>query len=434
MRFVDIIEKKKENHPLSKGEIHEFITSYVQDKIPDYQVSALLMAICFNGMNEQETAWLTEEMLYSGEVMNLSDIAGIKCDKHSTGGVGDKTSLALAPMVAACGVKIAKMSGRGLGHTGGTLDKVESIKGFQINMDMESFKHQINSIGLAIVGQSGNLVPADKKLYALRDVTATVNSIPLIASSIMSKKLACGADTILLDVKFGEGAFMQTKEDAEKLAKTMISIGKHFHKDVRAMISNMNEPLGNAIGNALEVKEAIATLKGEGPKDFYELCLKAGSIMLMQAKKAENESEARTMLETAVHNGSALQKLIDMVEAQHGDIQMIKHPETLPQAKEILEIKSREEGYVEEVHALSLGTLAMQLGAGRQVKEDIIDPSVGIVLQKKDGDYVKKGDILAYVHINHALPPHWLDDFYASYHFTKTPVEKHDLIYKVIEE
>lgn len=434
MRFVDIIEKKKGNHPLTKAEIHEFITSYVQGKIPDYQVSALLMAICFNGMNAQETAWLTEEMLYSGEVIDLSDIPGIKCDKHSTGGVGDKTSLALAPMVAACGVKIAKMSGRGLGHTGGTLDKVESIEGFQINIDMASFKQQIKTIGLAIVGQSGNLVPADKKLYALRDVTATVDSIPLIASSIMSKKLASGADTILLDVKFGEGAFMQTKEDAEKLAKTMISIGKHFDKDVRAMISNMNEPLGNAIGNALEVKEAIDTLKGEGPQDFYELCLKAGSIMLLQAHKAKNEDEARAMLKTVIHNGAALQKLTDMVEAQHGNVHMITHPDMLPQAKYVSEIKSREEGYVEAVHALSLGTLAMRLGAGRQIKEDVIDPSVGIVLQKKDGDYVNKGDILAYIHSNEELSNDWLNDFYASYHFTNHKVEKHDLIYKVIEE
>lgn len=434
MRFVDIIEKKKENLPLTKAEIHEFITSYVQGEIPDYQVSALLMAICFNGMSEQETAWLCEEMLYSGDVVDLSDIPGVKCDKHSTGGVGDKTSLALAPMVAACGVNIAKMSGRGLGHTGGTLDKVESIKGFQIHLDMEAFQKQVKEIGIAIIGQSGNLVPADKKLYALRDVTATVDSIPLIASSIMSKKLAAGADTILLDVKFGEGAFMHTPEDAKKLAETMIHIGKHFHKDVRAMISDMNQPLGNAIGNALEVKEAIATLKGQGPKDFTELCLKAGSIMLLQAKKAKNEEEAMAMLQTVIEDGSALQKLKDMVKAQHGDVNMINHPETLPQTNRILEIKSREEGYIKTLHALSLGNLAMQLGAGRQIKEDVIDPSVGIVLQKKAGDYVKTGDILAYVHIQHDLPSHWLDDFYAAYQFTETPVEKQALIHQVLGE
>lgn len=432
MRFVDIIEKKKQKQALTKEEIHYFIEGYVKHEIPDYQVSALLMAIYFNGMEENEIAYLSEEMLYSGDTIDLSNIQGVKCDKHSTGGVGDKTSLSLAPMVAACGAKVAKMSGRGLGHTGGTLDKVESIDGFQVGLTQEQFIEQVNSIGLALIGQTGSLVPADKQLYALRDVTATVNSIPLIASSIMSKKLAAGSDTILLDVKFGEGAFMENAERAEELAKTMITIGTHFGKDVRAMISNMNQPLGNAIGNALEVKEAIATLQGKGPEDFTQLCLKAGSIMLMQAGIAADEESATAMLQKAINDGSALGKLAAMVEAQGGNVEQVWHPELLPQTKEIVEVISREEGYIQELHALELGTLAMKLGAGRMVKEDPIDPAVGIVLNKKDGDYVSKGDILAYVHTNQALSETWLEEFYQTFVFTNHKVEKQSLIYKII--
>ncbi|MGX8852319.1 pyrimidine-nucleoside phosphorylase [Amedibacillus sp. YH-ame10] len=434
MRFVDIIEKKKQRQELTKEELHFFIDGYVKDEIPDYQVSALLMAIYFNGMNEKETAILTDEMLNSGDRIDLSSIQGLKCDKHSTGGVGDKTSLSLAPMVAACGGKVAKMSGRGLGHTGGTLDKVESIDGFQVNLSQDTFIEQVNRIGLSLIGQSGTLVPADKKLYALRDVSATVNSIPLIASSIMSKKLAAGADTILLDVKFGEGAFMDTPEKAEELSRNMISIGHHFHKDVRAMISNMNQPLGNAIGNALEVKEAIATLKGEGPQDFTDLCLQAGSIMLVQSKLAGNVDEAREMLVESITSGRALKKLIEMVEAQSGNVEQIKDPSLLPQAKEILEITTKESGYIKDLHALKLGTLAMQLGAGRMVKEDDVDPAVGIVLNKKVGDEVQQGDILAYVHINQPLPTNWLTEFYDAFIFTKEHVEKTGLIYKIIND
>ncbi|MEG0736446.1 MAG: pyrimidine-nucleoside phosphorylase [Longicatena sp.] len=434
MRFVDIIEKKKQRQELTKEELHFFIDGYVKDEIPDYQVSALLMAIYFNGMNEKETAILTDEMLNSGDRIDLSSVQGLKCDKHSTGGVGDKTSLSLAPMVAACGGKVAKMSGRGLGHTGGTLDKVESIDGFQVNLSQDTFIEQVNRIGLSLIGQSGTLVPADKKLYALRDVSATVNSIPLIASSIMSKKLAAGADTILLDVKFGEGAFMDTPEKAEELSRTMISIGHHFHKDVRAMISNMNQPLGNAIGNALEVKEAIATLKGEGPQDFTDLCVQAGSIMLVQSKLAGNVDEAREMLVESITSGRALKKLIEMVEAQSGNVEQIKDPSLLPQAKEILEVTTKESGYIKDLHALKLGTLAMQLGAGRMVKEDDVDPAVGIVLNKKVGDEVQQGDILAYVHINQPLPTNWLTEFYDAFIFTKEHVEKTGLIYKIIND
>lgn len=432
MRFLDIIEKKKEGLALEKEEIDFWIKEYVAQRVPDYQVSALLMAIYFQGMNAQETANLCEAMLYSGDRIDLSKIAGRKADKHSTGGVGDKTSLSLAPMVAACGLKVAKMSGRGLGHTGGTLDKVESIDGFSITLSEEAFIQQVNTIGLALIGQTQSLVPADKMLYALRDVTGTVNSIPLIASSIMSKKLAAGADTILLDVKFGEGAFMPTPEKAEELARAMIAIGTHFGKDTKAMISNMNQPLGNAIGNALEVKEAIATLQGEGPADFTTLCLEAGSIMLLQNKIATTKEEALQLLKSSIQNGTALEKLKAMVVCQGGSVDQIEHPEKLPQAKEVIAMRSLKAGYIQELHALELGNLAMRLGAGRQVKEDVIDPAVGIVLQKKDGDYVQKGDILAYVHTNTALADAWCKDFYQAFVLTDQKQEKQPLIYKII--
>lgn len=432
MRFLDIIEKKKEGLALRKEEIQFWIQDYVAHKIPDYQVSALLMAIYFQGMNAEETANLCEAMLYSGGRIDLSQIKGRKADKHSTGGVGDKTSLSLAPMVAACGLKVAKMSGRGLGHTGGTLDKVESIDGFQITLSEQQFIDQVNDIGLALIGQTQSLVPADKMLYALRDVTGTVNSIPLIASSIMSKKLAAGADSILLDVKFGEGAFMPTPEKAEELAKAMIAIGTHFGKDTKAMISNMSQPLGNAIGNALEVKEAIATLQGKGPEDFTQLCLEAGSIMLLQNELANTKDEAISMLKKTIEDGSALHKLEELVAHQGGNVEQIHHPELLPKAKEIIEICAKQEGYIKELHALELGNLAMRLGAGRKTKEDVIDPAVGIVLQKKDGDHVQQGDILAYVHTNTQITKEWIDDFYHAFVFTNEEVEKQSLIYKII--
>lgn len=432
MRFVDIIEKKRDGERLSREAINFWISEYVAERIPDYQVSALCMAIYFQGMDGEEIADLCNAMLHSGDIIDLSSISGIKVDKHSTGGVGDKTSLSLTPMVAACGAKVAKMSGRGLGHTGGTLDKVESINGFNVFLDEDAFAKQVNDIGIALIGQTKSLVPADKKLYALRDVTATVNSIPLIASSIMSKKLAAGSDAILLDVKFGEGAFMQSVEDAQKLAETMITIGKHLGRDTRAMISNMNQPLGNAIGNALEVKEAIATLKNEGPADFTELCLQAGSIMLVQAKVAENEESARSMLQKSLDDGSALAKLMEMVKAQGGDVEQIKHPETLPKAKDIIEIKTNQTGWIKELKALELGTLAMQIGAGRAVKEDMIDPAVGIVLNKKAGDEVKTGDVLAYVHTNTALSEEWIKHLHECFVYADTECEKLPLIVKVL--
>ena len=433
MRFVDIIEKKRNGESLTQEEIHFWIEGYVNESIPDYQVSALCMAIYFQGMNADEIAWLTHEMMHSGDVFDLSDIEGIKADKHSTGGVGDKTSLSLAPMVASCGLKIAKMSGRGLGHTGGTLDKMESIEGLSISLDDDAFKNQVNEIGIAIIGQTKQVVPADKKLYSLRDVTATVPSIPLIASSIMSKKLASGADTILLDVKFGEGAFMKTPEEAEILAKTMISIGNKLGRDTRAIISSMEQPLGNAIGNALEVKEAIATLKDEGPEDFKELCMHAGSIMLMQGKIASNEQEARALLQENISNGKALEKLIHMVKAQGGNIEQIKHPETLPKAKKQIEFFSKEEGYIQRLNASELGTLAMQIGAGRRVKEDNINHAVGIVLNKKDGDFVQKGDLLAIVHTDTELSEEWIRDFYQCFEIDEKEQQKTPLVYKVIQ-
>ena len=433
MRFVDIIEKKRNGESLTQEEIHFWIEGYVNESIPDYQVSALCMAIYFQGMNADEIAWLTHEMMHSGDVFDLSDIEGIKADKHSTGGVGDKTSLSLAPMVASCGLKIAKMSGRGLGHTGGTLDKMESIEGLSISLDDDAFKNQVNEIGIAIIGQTKQVVPADKKLYSLRDVTATVPSIPLIASSIMSKKLASGADTILLDVKFGEGAFMKTPEEAEILAKTMISIGNKLGRDTRAIISSMEQPLGNAIGNALEVKEAIATLKDEGPEDFRELCMHAGSIMLMQGKIASSEQEARALLQENISNGKALEKLIQMVKAQGGNIEQIKHPETLPKAKKQIEFFSKEEGYIQRLNALELGTLAMQIGAGRRVKEDNINHAVGIVLNKKDGDFVQKGDLLAIVHTDTELSEEWIRDFYQCFEIDEKEQQKTPLVYKVIQ-
>lgn len=432
MRFVEIIEKKRDGHRLSKEEIDYWIQEMVADRIPDYQVSALCMAIYFQGMDHEEIADLCNAMLHSGEVIDLSSIQGIKVDKHSTGGVGDKTSLALTPMVAACGAKVAKMSGRGLGHTGGTLDKLESMNGFKVTLDEATFVKQVNEIGIALVGQTKSLVPADKKLYALRDVTATVNSIPLIASSIMSKKLASGSDAILLDVKFGEGAFMHSVEDATTLAETMIRIGKHLGRDTRAMISNMNQPLGNAIGNALEVKEAIATLKNEGPKDFTELCLQAGSIMLVQAKVAKDEASALLMLKQCLADGSALAKLKELVQAQGGDVRQIDHPDLLPQAKEVIAIKAKQQGWVHELKALELGTLAMQIGAGRAVKEDTIDAAVGIVLNKKAGDEVAQGDVLAYVHVNTALSDEWIRHFYECFIIKNSPCDKMPLVVKVL--
>lgn len=400
MRMVDIITKKRDGGVLTNQEIDFFIDGYVEGKIPDYQVSALLMAIVFKGMTNDEIVHLTDRMEHSGDVMDLSTIPGKKVDKHSTGGVGDKTSLALGPMVAACGGIVAKMSGRGLGHTGGTLDKLESIPGMNVFLEEKQFMDILRSNGVAIAGQTGTLVPADKKLYALRDVTGTVESIPLIASSVMSKKLASGSDCILLDVKFGNGAFMKTREDAKKLAKIMCAIGNSLNRDTRAVLTSMEQPLGFAVGNALEVKEAIDTLHGHGPKDFQDLCYQSGAIMLEQAGIAKDEEEGLAMLHKVVEDGSAFEKLRQMVIAQGGDVSYIDHPEKFPLAKHIVEVKASKPGYIKHIIALEIGESAMRLGAGRETFDDVIDMSAGIVLQKKVGDKVAKGDTLCVVHTN----------------------------------
>ena len=432
MRMVDLIEKKKDGFKHTPEEIHFIVAGYTKGDIPDYQMSAWLMAVCFQGLDKEETAILTKEMMHSGDVIDLSRIQGIKVDKHSTGGVGDKTSLVLGPIVAACGVPVAKMSGRGLGHTGGTLDKLESIPGLHIMIDEEDFVKQVNDCGLAIIGQSGHLDPADKKMYALRDVTATVSCIPLIASSIMSKKLAAGSDAILLDVKYGDGAFMNTIEDAKELARTMIEIGDSLGKDTRATISNMSQPLGYAIGNSLEVKEAIDTLNGNGPEDLLELCLQAGSHMLIQAQKTDSLITARKMLEDAIESKKALRTLCAMVKAQGGDDAFIRHPEMFPKAKEVIPVYSQKTGYVKDLKAKPLGIVSMKLGGGREKTDDDIDYSVGLVLHKKIGDFVKKGEVLVEVHTNTGLSQELETEIFNAYDFSDEFVGKPQHIDEVL--
>lgn len=400
MRMYDLIMKKRNGGALSKEEIYYMVSGYTKGEIPDYQMSAMMMAIYFVGMNEEETLFLTMAMAKSGDMLDLSPIQGIKVDKHSTGGVGDKTSLALTPMVAACGVKVAKMSGRGLGHTGGTIDKLESFKGFTTEITTRQFLKNVNEIGIAIMGQTRELAPADKKLYALRDVTATVDNMSLIASSIMSKKLAAGADAIVLDVKTGSGAFMKKEEDAFALAREMVKLGKNAGRDTVAVVSDMDQPLGNAVGNALEVKEAIETLRGKGPKDFTELCLTLGALMLIMAGKAKTEEQGVDMLKQAVSDGSALHKLAEFIKAQGGDERMVYDPLLLPKAKLTEPVLSPKDGYVEKLVCDEVGICSLILGGGRETKESSIDLSVGILLEKKVGSYVKKGDVLAYLHAN----------------------------------
>lgn len=400
MRMYDIIQHKRDNKELSGEEIRFFVEEYTAGNVPDYQAAALAMAIFFNGMTPEETAALTLAMAHSGDVMDLTPIKGVKVDKHSTGGVGDKTSLVLGPMVAALGVPVAKMSGRGLGHTGGTIDKLESFPGFQTGIPEQEFFDNVNRIGIAIAGQTGNLAPADKKLYALRDVTATVESIPLIASSIMSKKIAAGADVIVLDVKVGSGAFMKDEESAVKLADTMVRIGDNVGKKTMAVVSDMDEPLGYAVGNALEVKEAIDTLAGNGPQDLYELCLELGSHMVAGAGKAQNCAEAKEMLAGTIKDGSALRKLAELVEAQGGNPEAVYDTELLPKASIEYEYRADTEGYVSRIVCDIVGTSAMVLGGGRENKDSVIDLSVGIVLEAKKGAYVHKGDVLARFYAN----------------------------------
>lgn len=400
MRMYDIIMKKRNGGALSKEEIRYFIEGYTHGEIPDYQVSALMMAIYFQKMTEAETYELTMAMAHSGDMLDLSEIHGCKVDKHSTGGVGDKTSLALTPMVAACGIPVAKMSGRGLGHTGGTIDKLESFPGFTTSLTKEQFIRNVNDIGIAIMGQTSDLAPADKKLYALRDVTATVDNMSLIASSIMSKKLAAGADAIVLDVKTGSGAFMKREEDAFALAEEMVKIGKNAGRKTIAVISDMDQPLGRAVGNALEVKEAIATLNGEGPEDFRELVMVLGSQMLLAGGKAETVEQAREMLARAIADQSALKKLAQFVEAQGGDAKAVSHPEILPAASMVVPVCADTDGYIAQIACEDIGICSLLLGGGRETKESSIDLSVGIVLEKKKGDYVKTGEVLGYLHAN----------------------------------
>ena len=400
MRMVDIIEKKRDGHELTTAEINFFIEGYTKGEIPDYQASALAMAIFFQDMTDRERADLTRAMVESGDTIDLSAIDGVKVDKHSTGGVGDTTTLVLAPLVASLGVPVAKMSGRGLGHTGGTIDKLESIAGFHVELTREQFIDLVNRDKVAVIGQSGNLTPADKKLYALRDVTGTVNSIPLIASSIMSKKIAAGADAIVLDVKTGDGAFMKTQEDAEKLAHAMVRIGNHVGRKTIAIISDMSQPLGFAIGNALEVKEAIETLQGKGPKDLTELVLTLGSQMVILAGKAKTSEEAKEMLLDAIHSGKALAKFKEFLANQGGDASIVDDLTKLPQAKYKIELPAKQSGYISRMVAAEIGVASMILGAGRATKEDVIDLAVGLVLHKKVGDKVEEGESILTIYSN----------------------------------
>ncbi|KAF0366125.1 pyrimidine-nucleoside phosphorylase [Pediococcus acidilactici] len=402
MRMVDVIDHKRNGSALTKEEISAFVEGYTNGEIPDYQASALLMAIYFNGMTDEEQANLTMQMLNSGDRLDLSDIPGIKVDKHSTGGVGDKTSIPLAPMVAALGIPVPMISGRGLGHTGGTLDKLEAIPGFEVERSEAEFKKQVRDIKVAIVGATGNVAPADKKIYALRDVTDTVGSIPLIAGSIMSKKIASGTDALVLDVKTGTGAFMKEEADAVKLANALVKIGKSVGMNCMALISDMNQPLGNMVGNALEIQESIAILKGEGPEDITELVMTLGSQMVVLAKKAATLAEARAKLEEVVANGSALEVFRQMIVAQGGDPRVIEDPTLMPQAKYHFELPAPQAGYVTKMTADEIGIAAMLLGGGRQAKTDVIDYAVGIELHKKVGDAVAEGESLLTIHSNTA--------------------------------
>ncbi len=433
MRMYDLIMKKRNGGALSEEEIAFMVKGYTNGEIPDYQMSAMMMAIYFQGMDEAETLALTMEMAKSGDLLDLSEIKGIKVDKHSTGGVGDKTSLVLTPMVAALGVPVAKMSGRGLGHTGGTIDKLESFAGFSTAISEEQFKENVNRIGIAIMGQTADLAPADKKLYALRDVTATVDNLSLIASSIMSKKLAAGADAIVLDVKTGSGAFMKTQEEAQGLANAMVKIGTGAGKNTVAVISDMDQPLGFAVGNALEVKEAIATLKGEGPKDLEGLCMILGSYMVVAAGKANDILTASAMLKQCIEDGSALNKFAEFIEAQGGDKELVYQPDRLPKASIIEEIESPAEGYVQSIVCDEIGVCSLVLGGGRETKESVIDLSVGLVLHKKVGDYVKQGDSLATIHANDREKLNAAKErFLNAYTINDTPVTKKLLIRGIV--
>lgn len=400
MRAVDIIIKKRDGKELTREEIEFFVNGFTRGEIPDYQVAAFAMAVLLQGMSERETTDLTLAMARSGEILDLSGVVPIAVDKHSTGGVGDKTTLTVEPTVAACGLAVGKMSGRGLGFSGGTLDKIESIPGYRTDLSREEFLAQLTRIGVVLTGQSADLAPADGKLYALRDVTGTVQAIPLIASSVMSKKIAAGAQAIVLDVKVGNGAFMQTLPEARKLARLMVAIGRLSGRKVAALLSDMNQPLGEAVGNALELREAIETLHGRGPEDFREHCMIVASHMLVIGKKARNFHTARKMVEQALKDGSAFRKFRELVIAQGGDVQYVDDPEKLPKARYVEQVIAGREGYLAEVHAREVGETAVDLGAGRAKKGDIIDLAVGILVHRKVGDFLRKGEVIFTIHAN----------------------------------
>lgn len=433
MRMVDMISKKRDGHALSSEEIKFIIDGYTKGEIPDYQMSSLAMAIYFQDVTDEERAALTMAMVESGDKIDLSNIEGIKVDKHSTGGVGDTTTLVLAPLVAALGIPVAKMSGRGLGHTGGTIDKLESVEGFHVEISEDEFIQLVNEAKIAVIGQTGNLTPADKKIYALRDVTGTVNSIPLIASSIMSKKIAAGADAIVLDVKTGKGAFMQTVEDSEALAHAMVKIGNQVGRQTMAIISDMNQPLGRAIGNALELKEAIDTLKGQGPEDLTELVLTLGAQMVVLAQKAETLEDARAQLQSVIDNGAAVEKFKTFLSNQGGDASVVDDPSKLPTAKYTFELPAKQSGVVSEMVANEIGIASMMLGAGRQTKEDDIDLAVGLVLHKKIGDKVSEGESLLTIYANQEDVAAVKQKLYENITISDS-AEAPQLIYKMITE
>ena len=431
MNIIEIIEKKRDRKELNEEEIQYWIDGLCDGSIPDYQSTALLMAIYLNGMNEKETFYLTKAMTYSGEMLDFSSIDGIKVDKHSSGGVGDKTSIALMPLLATCGVKVAKMSGGALGFMGGTVDKLSSIPGMNVFLPKEKLIEQVKDIGIAMVGQTGNLCPADKKIYALRDVTGTVNSLPLIVSSIMSKKLACGDDVIMLDVKYGDGSAMKELDDARELAKAMISVGKQYGKNIGACLTSMSQPLGNAVGNALEVKEAIDTLHGKGPADFTDLVLRSGAELLERSGLYAYE-DAMNKLKENIANGSAAALLKTMIEHQGGDGRVVDDTSLLPQAKYITEIKAEKSGYVTGLKSQMIGELSMALGAGRRSAEDEIDYAVGIVLNRKVNDPVKEGDVLACIYHDAPLSEEWLEKYHQVTEISESPTQVVPIIAEVL--